>query len=169
MAAPFQIIPATLDHTAEILALEQLCYPAPWEERLVRPFLVAAGLPDKGFIARVMKAGDTAVAYAFASRQEGQLLVERLGVRPEYRQKGIGSGLMVLMIYAARDWEVTCHYLFVRRGQPGRAALSQAWQLQCTSANRRGTEREVDSVCEGSERVMSSRRVSGAAACSFAS
>ena len=47
----------------------------------------------------------------FASRQEEQLLVERIGVRPEHRQKGIGSGLMVSLIFAARDEKlpaITC-------------------------------------------------------------
>ena len=48
---------------------------------------------------------------ARASRQDGQLLVERLGVRPESRRKGIGSGLMVSLIFAAREMKlpaVTC-------------------------------------------------------------
>lgn len=106
MPAPFQIIPATLAHTAEILSLEQACYPDPWGERIIRPFIVAAGLPHKGYLARILKEGDTVIAYAFASRQEGQLLIERLGVHPEHRRKEIGSGLMVSLIFAAQEWKI---------------------------------------------------------------
>ena len=54
---------------------------------------------------------DVVIAYALASRQEGQLLVERLGVHPEHQRKQIGSGLMVSLIFAARNWKlpvVTC-------------------------------------------------------------
>jgi len=111
MAAPFQIIPAAPAETAEILGLEQLCYADPWTERIIRTFVIAAGLPEKGYVARVLKKGDAVIAYAFASRQERQLLVERLGVRPENRRKGIGSGLMVSLIYAAREMKlpvITC-------------------------------------------------------------
>lgn len=109
--APFQIIPATLADTAAILGLEQLCYPRPWEEKFIRPFLVAAGLPNKGYVARVLKEKDVVIAYAFASRQGSQLLVERLGVHPEHRRKQIGAGLMVSLIFTAQDWKlpvVTC-------------------------------------------------------------
>ena len=111
MAAPFQIIPATPAETAEIVRLEQVCFQAPWNERLVRTFMVAASLPKKGYVARVLKEKYAVIAYALASRQEGQLLVERLGVRPENRRKGIGSGLMVSLIFAAREMKlpvITC-------------------------------------------------------------
>jgi ribosomal protein S18 acetylase RimI-like enzyme len=111
MAAPFQIIPATPAETAEILGLEQPCYPDPWNGRIVRAFVVAASLPNKGYVARIIMEGQTVLGYALASRQEGQLLVERLGVRPENRRKRIGSGLMVSLIFAAREWKlpaITC-------------------------------------------------------------
>ena len=111
MAAPFQIIPATPAETAEILGLEQLCYSDPWTERVIGAFVVAAGLPKKGYVARIIMEGQSVLGYALASRQEGQLLVERLGVRPENRRKGIGSGLMVSLIYAARELKlpvITC-------------------------------------------------------------
>ncbi len=111
MAAQFQIIPVTLAETAEILGLEQLCYSDPWTERIVRTFVVAASLPNEGYLARVIMEGKEVVAYAFASRQGGQLLVERLGVRPEHRRKRIGSGLMVSLIFAAREMKlpaITC-------------------------------------------------------------
>jgi ribosomal protein S18 acetylase RimI-like enzyme len=111
MTAPFQIIPATPAETADIVGLERLCYRRPWNERLVRSYVVAATLPKKGLIARVIMEGKEVLGYAFASRQESQLLVERLGVRPEYRRKKIGSGLMVSLIFTARDWKlpaITC-------------------------------------------------------------
>jgi [ribosomal protein S18]-alanine N-acetyltransferase len=111
MAAPFQIIPATPAETAEILDLEQLCYPDPWSERIVRTFVVAASLPKNGYVARIIMEGQAVLGYALASRQEGQLLVERLGVLPENRRKGIGSGLMVSLIFSAREMKlpaVTC-------------------------------------------------------------
>ena len=111
MPAPFQIIPATPAETAEIVGLEKVCYPTPWSERIIRTFVVAASLPKKGYVARVIMEGKEVLGYAFASRQEGQLLVERLGVRPEHRRKGIGSGLMVSLIFTAQDWKlpvVTC-------------------------------------------------------------
>ncbi|MBC7853456.1 MAG: GNAT family N-acetyltransferase [Pirellulaceae bacterium] len=111
MTAPFQIIPATPAEISDILRLEQRCFPRPWEERLVRSFVVAACLPKKGYLARVIMEGKEVVAYAFASQHEGQLLVERLGVRPENRRKGVGSGLMVSLILAARNWKlpaITC-------------------------------------------------------------
>jgi ribosomal protein S18 acetylase RimI-like enzyme len=111
MPAPFQISPATLAETAELLSLEQACYPDPWKERVIRPFIVAASLPNKGYLARILKEGDRAIAYALASRQDGQLLVERLGVRPDHRRKEIGSGLMVSLIFAAQAWKlpaITC-------------------------------------------------------------
>ena len=72
---------------------------------------MAASLPNKGYLVSVFKEKDTVIAYAFASRQEGQLPVERLGVRPENRRKGIGSGLMVSLIFAAREMKlsvITC-------------------------------------------------------------
>src|SRR4051812_1752295 len=106
MAAPFQIVPATPKESADILGLEQLCYSHPWNERLVTAFLVAASLPNKGYIARALKDGNALIAYALASRQAGQLLVERLGVRPEHRRKGIASGLMVSLIFSAREMKV---------------------------------------------------------------
>lgn len=127
MAAPFQIVPATPAETAEILALERLCYPAPWEEKLIRLFLVAAGPPNKGDLAKVLKHAGMVVAYAFASRQEGQLMVKRLGVHPENRRQGIGSALMVSLTFATRDMKlpvITCSVdeynlpgqLFLKRG-----------------------------------------------------
>jgi hypothetical protein len=73
--------------------------------------VVAATLPKKGFIARIIMEGKEVLGYAFASTQEGQLLVERLGVRPENRRKGAGGGLMVSLIFTARDWKlpaITC-------------------------------------------------------------
>ena len=111
MAAPFQIIPANPVEIPDILSLEQLCFPRPWEERLVRSFVVAACLPKKGYLARVIMEGKVVVAYAFASQHEGQLLVERLGIRPENRRQGVGSGLMVSLIFSAREWKlpaITC-------------------------------------------------------------
>ncbi len=111
MAAPFQITPATPAETADILGLEQLCYPDPWNERIVRTFVVAACLPKKGYVAKVLKEKAAVIAYALASRQDGHLLVERLGVQPEERRKQIGSGLMVSLIYAARELKlpvITC-------------------------------------------------------------
>lgn len=111
MAAPFQIIPATPAETEEILGLEQLCYPEPWTELIIRTFVVAASLPKKGYVARIIMEGQAVLGYAFASRQESQLLVERLGIRPESRRKGIGSGLMVSLIYGAREMKlpaITC-------------------------------------------------------------
>jgi ribosomal protein S18 acetylase RimI-like enzyme len=111
MSAPFQIIPATPAETAEIVGLEQLCYSDPWTERIVRTFAVAASLPKKGYVARIIMEGQAVLGYALASRQEGQVLVERLGVRPENRRKQIGSGLMVSLIYAAREMKlpaITC-------------------------------------------------------------
>jgi GNAT superfamily N-acetyltransferase len=111
MAAPFQIIPATPAETAEILGLEQLCYPNPWTERIIRTFVVAADLTRKGYVARIIMEGQSVLGCALSPRQEGQLLVERLGVRPENRRKQIGSGLMVSLIYAAREWKlpvITC-------------------------------------------------------------
>ena len=57
MPAPFQIIPATPAETAEILGLEQLCYPDPWTERIIRTFVVAASLPKKGYVARIIMEG----------------------------------------------------------------------------------------------------------------
>lgn len=106
MAAPFQIIPATPAETAEILGLEQLCYRDPWTERILRTFIVAASLPKKGYIARIIMEGQAVLGYALASQQESQLLVERLGIRPENRREGIGSGLMVSLIFAAREMKV---------------------------------------------------------------
>jgi len=111
MPTPFQIIPATLAETSEILSLEQACYPDAWHERVIRPFIVAAGLPNKGYLARLLKEGNRVIGYALASRQEGQLLVERLGVHPDHRRKEIGSGLMASLIFAAQDWKlpvITC-------------------------------------------------------------
>lgn len=111
MPAPFKIIPAILAEMAEILSLEQACYPDPWEERVLRPFIVAASLPNKGYLARLLKEGDKVIAYALASKQDSQLLVERLGVHPDHRRKEIGSGLMVSTIFAAQEWKlpvITC-------------------------------------------------------------
>lgn len=106
MAAPYQIIPATPAETADILGLERLCYLDPWSERIIRTFVVAATLPKKGYIARAIMEGQAVLGYTLASRQEDQLLVERLGVRPEHRRKGIGSGLMASLIYAAREMKL---------------------------------------------------------------
>src|SRR3954452_19692572 len=98
MSAHLQVIPATPDELAEILKLEQDCFFRPWNERRVRTFLVAACLSNKGYLARTLKDGDSPVGYAFASRQGGQLEVERLGVQPDNRRKGIALGLMVSLI-----------------------------------------------------------------------
>jgi hypothetical protein len=57
MPAPFQIIPATPAETGEILGLEQLCYPDPWNKRIVSTFVIAANLPKKGYVARIIMKG----------------------------------------------------------------------------------------------------------------
>lgn len=101
-----QIIPATIDELGEILVLEQLGYSDPWAEHLLRAFLVASSLPSNAHLARVLRQDGTVVGYALASRQDGQLLVERLNIRPEDRRKGFASGLMVSLIYAARELNV---------------------------------------------------------------
>jgi ribosomal-protein-alanine N-acetyltransferase len=111
VTAPFQIRPATPDQAAELHALDQLCYAPAWDERLLRSFIVAASLPKKGYLASVLRTDDSAIGYAFASRQEGQLLIERLGVRPEHRRQKVAAGLMATLIFAARSWKlpaVTC-------------------------------------------------------------
>jgi GNAT superfamily N-acetyltransferase len=74
--------------------------------------VVAASLPSKGYLARVLRERDAVIAYAFASRQDGHLLVERHGVRPENRRKGIGSRLMVSLIYAARETKLPVNHRF---------------------------------------------------------
>src|SRR6187401_421394 len=77
MAAPFQIIPATPAETAEILALEQLCYPVPWKERIV----VAASLPKKGYVARIIMEGQSFLG--LCSRfQAGRPSASRAAGRP---------------------------------------------------------------------------------------
>ena len=68
--------------------------------------MVVASLPKKGYVARLIMEGQEVLGYALASRQESQLLVERLGVRPENRRQGIGSGLMVSLIFAAREMKL---------------------------------------------------------------
>ncbi len=67
MATPFQIIPATPAETAEILGLERLCHPTPWDEPLIRAFLVAASLPNKGYFARFLKEKDAVKARLLAA------------------------------------------------------------------------------------------------------
>lgn len=59
----------------------------------------------------IIMEGQEVVACAFASQHEDQLLLERVGVRPENRRKGVGAGLMVSLILAARNWKlpaITC-------------------------------------------------------------
>lgn len=64
---------------------------------------MAAGLSNTGYVERELKEKDVVIAYAFASRQESQLLVERLGVRPENRRKQLETGLKVSLIFTAQD------------------------------------------------------------------
>jgi hypothetical protein len=71
MSAPFQIIPATPAETAEIVRLEQLCYPSPWTERIVKTFVVAASLPKKGYVARIIMEGQEVLGYVSRHGRRG--------------------------------------------------------------------------------------------------
>lgn len=91
-----------------ILAIEHLCYPFPWSEKVFIDCLTGAylcrGLTDDGVL----------IAYAVLSVAVGECHILNICVSPGYQGTGVASVFLTAMLEEAHEWGAEIAFLEVR-------------------------------------------------------
>ena len=94
-----RIVPVTVSHLDEIVAMERRCFSDPWTRGMFRSEIELAG----GTYARAALVGEQLAAYSFAVLVADEAHLGNLAVDPVYRRKGIAQSLLLDLLTAARS------------------------------------------------------------------
>ena len=96
-------------HVAQVAQLEKLCFSDPWSEKSV-----ASELSNPLSFWLVAVENDTVVGYVGSQTVMGETDMMNIAVHPDYRNRGIATGLLVRLIEELRKRGSHCLTLEVR-------------------------------------------------------
>ena len=96
-------------HVAQVAQLEKLCFSDPWSEKSV-----ASELSNPLSFWLVAVENDTVVGYVGSQTVMGETDMMNIAVHPDYRNRGIATGLLVGLIEELRKRGSHCLTLEVR-------------------------------------------------------
>ena len=99
----------THDDTAQIAALESMCFSAPWSENAV-----VSELTNPLSLWVVAKKDDIVVGYVGSQSVLGEADMMNLAVHPDYRREGVGRSLVDHLIAFLKEKDVRSLTLEVR-------------------------------------------------------
>ena len=108
----------SLEHVAQIAAIEAKCFSAPWSEKSV-----LSELTNLLSLWIVATDGDQVIGYVGSQSVLGEADMMNLAVLPEYRRKGIGKNLVLRLIEELSKNAVHSLTLEVRASNGGAIAL----------------------------------------------
>lgn len=88
----YKIIPMTAAHVPAVAALEQLCFPDPWNEAAVGSELV-----NPLSLWLVAMDGETLMGYAGSQTVLDETDMMNLAVSPDYRRRGVAKALVAAL------------------------------------------------------------------------
>jgi ribosomal-protein-alanine N-acetyltransferase len=94
-----RIVPITVEHLDEIVAMERRCFSDPWTRGMFRSEIELAG----GTYARAALMAEALVGYSFAVIVSDEAHLGNLAVDPGYRRKGIAQALLLDLLTSARS------------------------------------------------------------------
>ena len=99
----------TIDHVAQVAALDRACFSMPWSESVI-----AAELNNPLSLWVVAVDGETVIGYVGSQAVCGEADMMNIAVLPDYRRQGIGKELVSSLIKMLNDREVHSLTLEVR-------------------------------------------------------
>ncbi len=106
-----QIRSLTPDDAHNLAYIELEIFPSPWDESSLRSFLA---LPNVEGEAAVQN--NRIIGYIFVQYAAGEVHILNLGIRPDFRRKGLASLLLKRFLDRSRKRGVEVCYLEVRAG-----------------------------------------------------
>lgn len=113
-----RIVPMEARHAAQAAELERRCFSKPWSEQAL---LDECENPNAVFLAAVE--GDRLLGYCGMHFAAGECYMDNLAVSPERRREGIGEGLILALLKAAKERGGEFLSLEVRPSNAGAVAL----------------------------------------------
>ncbi|RGY99821.1 ribosomal protein S18-alanine N-acetyltransferase [Clostridium sp. AM58-1XD] len=111
----------------DVAELERLCFSSPWSEKLLAELpksrLDTCFLLDQG-------EGKGTAAYGILRILAGEGEIQRIGVLPSERKKGLGSKVMEAMTEYAREMGAECILLEVRESNTAARKLYKSWGFE---------------------------------------
>ena len=105
-------------HTAQIAALEKICFSDPWSENSI-----ASELENKLAHWLVALEGDTVAGYIGSQTVVGETDMMNVAVHPDFRRRGIAEALVDRLVEDLRAMESHCLTLEVRASNAPAIAL----------------------------------------------
>jgi len=103
-------IPLSVDRIAQVLALEESCFPDPWSEQLFRQ----EARPEPHRWNLLLMDGEDLAAYAISWVVSGETHLLNFAVRPDLQGRGLGRRFLRWLMEAARKAGDTVFLLEVR-------------------------------------------------------
>lgn len=109
-----KIVPMTTEDASALAKLDQLCFAVPWSEKSFRE---EAQNPLAGYF--VAKENDEIIGYGGIWLVSGEGQITNIAVHPDFRKKGIASGILEELILFAKD----CGQIFLEVRESNSAAI----------------------------------------------
>lgn len=106
-----KVKPLTPKDARELAYLELEIFPSPWSETSLQSFLALPNVSGEAALAK-----DQIIGYIFEQYAADEAHILNLGVRPQYRRKGIASFLLERFLIRCRKRGADICYLEVRAG-----------------------------------------------------
>lgn len=111
---------ANPNDASAIAALEELCFPDPWERKDILSYITG----ETGMCFTALSEG-VVIGYILGRIIAPEGEIYRIAVAPEYRQRGIGYRLLSFAMKSERGRGLECAFLEVREGNiPARRLYS---------------------------------------------
>lgn len=134
-----QIVRMREEHVAEIAALEQACFSAPWSENSIK-----SELRNELSLWLVAEEDGNILGYVGSQTVLGESDMLNLAVTPESRRRGIGRQLVVALCDALRAEKSTCLTLEVRESNEAARQLYLSLGFQLVGKRPRYYTRPVE-------------------------
>lgn len=105
----FEFSRMSMNDLTDLVELERVCFSAPWGEKEFR-----LGLEGEVFKVFGMKDGDSLAAYISFYHVKDEMEVLNIAVRPEFREHGLGTRLLGLVLQICKKMGIKNARLEVR-------------------------------------------------------
>lgn len=122
--------PMVLGDTPRIIAVERSAYEFPWTEGIFRDCIRV------GYVCRIAESAGEVAGYGVMTLGAGEAHLLNLCVGHDFRRRGIGRGLLELLLEHARSHGVTDLFLEVRPSNPAAIRLYVASGFQQIGVRR---------------------------------